>query len=75
MPQMKKGLTDFIAAVAENKKVDLQLFTLLSNNLYFLPTGSISRTDLVRIANSPQFPAFIEKAKTNLMLLLLIQLL
>ena len=59
----KKCLTDFIAAVAENKKVDLQMFALLSNNLYFLPTGSTSRIDIVRIANSPQFPAFIEKAK------------
>lgn len=61
----EKGLTDFIAAVAENKKVDLQLFTLLSNNLYFLPTGSISRADMVKIANSPQLPAFIENAKNE----------
>lgn len=59
----EKGLADFIANATEAKNIDPQLFTLLSANFYFLPTVPISRPDMVRIANSPQLPTFIEKAR------------
>lgn len=61
----EKGLADFVAAAAENKKVDMHGIASLSDNLYFLPTGSISRPDMLKIANSPQFPAFIEMARNE----------
>lgn len=59
----EKGLADFIATATEPENINLQLFTLLSDNFYFLPTGPISRPDMAKIVNSPQLPVFIEKAR------------
>lgn len=61
----EKGLPDFVAASAENKKIDLQELTRLNDDLYFLPAGSISRPDMLSIATSPQLPGFIEKIKNE----------
>lgn len=61
----EKGLADFVAAAAENKKVDMQELARLSDNLYFLPAGPMSRPDMVKIANSPQLPVFIERARAE----------
>lgn len=61
----EKGFADFVIAMRGDTASVSPEFKLLKGNLYFLPTGSVSDSNLAAVINSPKFRDLLKIAESE----------